>query len=75
MANKSAFTSNTLVSGNVSEFKVRSIGEVTGSSGSLPCEYPTDSVGGDTENSGELGVGWSEVGQGMESTVQTCEPS
>ena len=57
VANKSALTSNTLVSGRLSTFKARSRGELTDGGGAVPGGDPTSSVGEHGMDSGELRVG------------------
>ena len=57
VANKSALTNKSLVSGHLSSFKARSQGELTGRSGVISDRDPASSVDGDETNTGELGVG------------------
>ena len=51
VANGSALRSDT-----VTPFKVRSLGETTGSSGPVPSNYPVSSGDGSGKNFGEVGV-------------------
>ena len=57
VANKSALTSNTLVTGHLSTFKARGRGGTTDTSCTLPGEDPTISVDRRGVSSGELDVG------------------
>ena len=61
VANKSALTSNTLVSGRMSTFKAESRPELTEGSDSIPGGGPASSVG-------EREMGSSEPGVGVETT-------
>lgn len=57
VANKSSLTNNTIAPGNISSFKAKSQGELTGDSGTLPGRNYVSSVGEHGTTSGELGVG------------------
>ena len=57
VANKSALTSKSLVSGHMSTFEARSRGELTDGSGDVPGGGSTNSVDERGMNSGEPGVG------------------
>ena len=56
IANKSPLTRNTVISGRIGSFKVRSQKKSTGGGGALPDGDPPSSVGEHGTNSGELGV-------------------
>ena len=56
VANKSAFTSDTINPGSISSFKARTRGELTGSSVDISGGNPGSSVGECGMDSGELGV-------------------
>ena len=57
VANKSALTNKSLVSGHLSSFKARSEGGTTGGSGTISGGDPASSVDEDETNTSELGVG------------------
>ena len=57
VANKSALTSKSLVSGHLSTFKARSRGKLTDSSGDVPGEDSMTPINESGTNSGEPGVG------------------
>jgi len=55
VADKSALTSNTLAPGNISSFRARSQGGLTGGSGALPGETPIRFVGEHWKSTSEFG--------------------
>ena len=57
VANKSASTSKSLVSGHLSTFKARSRGKFTDGSGDVPGEDSMSPINESGTNSGEPGVG------------------
>jgi hypothetical protein len=57
VANRKAFTSETIVTGRTSSMNFRNQGESTGGSGTLPGGYPKFSADKHRMNSGELGIG------------------
>ena len=57
VANKSALTSKSLVSGRMSTFKARSREELTDGSGAVPSGGPASSADERGTNAGEPGVG------------------
>ena len=56
VANRNTLIGQTVATGNTSSFKIGSQRESKGSGGTLPSEYPMDSMGKCGEGSGEIGV-------------------